>query len=54
MKQRALQVIAQLLELESISPLPIDERGNYGIACDHMNKVPLAGMALWRQLVGVS
>lgn len=54
MKQRALQVITQLLKLESISPLLIDERANYDIACDHMNKVPLAGMALWRQLVGVS
>lgn len=46
MQQRALQVIPQLVELESISPLPFDERANYGIACDHMNKVPLTGMAL--------
>lgn len=51
MKQRTLQLIAQLLELESKIPLPIDERANYGIACDHMIKVPLEGMALWRQLV---
>lgn len=54
MKQRVLQVIAQLLELESISPLPIDERANYSIACDHMNKVSLLGMTLWRQLVNIS